>query len=178
MRLNPYVMVGVIAYGLLVVYCPVDIEPMPISQHGDPVFHCKTIDELYNASNLIIRGTPTNVEIYYQNVPHQKCSIEVSKVYKGSCADIIQVETCSWGLLNKHPPIYSEDKLENCEVLLFLTKSSDSVTVIDVNRGYFVIDGDSVTSIGVIDEDFKSVTNGLHQIMNREDFTKKYLGEK
>jgi len=175
MRLNPYVMVGIIAYGLLVVYCPVDIEPMPISRHGDPVFNCKNIDELYNASNLIIRGKPTNVEIYYQNVPHQKYTIEVSEVYKGVCTDIIHVETCSWGLLNKHPPSYSEAKLETCEVLLFLTKSSYSVTVIDVNRGYFVIDGDNVTSIGVIDEDFKSVTNGLHQPIDLADFRKTYL---
>ncbi len=175
MRLNPYVMVGVLAYGLLVVYCPVDIEPMPISQHGDPVFNCKTIDELYNASNLIIRGIPTSLEIYYQNVPHQIYTIEVSEVYKGNCEDTIQVETFNYGLLNKHTPSYSEEKLETCEVLLFLTKSSYSVTVIDINRGYFVIDGDNVTSIGVIDEDFRSVTNGLHQTMNWDEFNKNYL---
>ena len=178
MRLNPYVMVGVIAYGLLVIHCPVDIEPMPISRHGDPVFNCKTIDELYNASNLIIRGKPTNIEIYHQNIPHQKYTIMVSEIYKGKCEETIQVETFNHGLLNKHTPSLSEEKLETCEVLLFLTKSSFSVTVIDVNRGYFVLDGENVTSIGVIDEDFKSVTNGLHQIMNWDDFTNNYLGEK
>ena len=58
-----------------------------------------------------------------------------------------------------------------------MTKSSYSVRVIDVNRGYFVIDGDNVISIGVIDEDFKSVTNGLHETINLNDFKQNYLGK-
>ncbi|MCJ7731029.1 hypothetical protein MUP51_01820 [Candidatus Bathyarchaeota archaeon] len=175
MRLNLYLLVGVLVYGFLVVYCPVEIAPMPMAQHYDQVFTCTTVEHLYNASNLIIRGRPTNIEIYYQNDPVQSYTIEVSEVYKGSCEDTIQVQTSSHGLLNKHTPVFSEEKLETCEVLLFLTKSMYSISVIDVNRGYFIIDGDNVTSIGVIDEDFKSVTNGLHQPMSLDEFTRSYL---
>ena len=174
MRSGLTVLIGVIVFGFLVTYCPVEIEPMPISQHGDPVYTCATVDELVNASNLIIRGKPSNIEIYYQNDPEQSYTIKVTEVYKGSCDDTIQVQTCNW-LLNKHTPVYPDEKLEACEVLLFLTKSRVSISVIDVNRGYFVIEGDNVTSIGVIDEDFKSVTNGLHQPMNLNEFTRSYL---
>ncbi len=174
MRLNLYLLVGVLVYGFLVVYCPVEIAPMPMAQHYNQVYTCTTVEQLYNASNLIIRGRPTNIEIFYQNDPLQSYTIEVSEVYKGSCEDTIQVQTCNW-LLNKHTPIYPEEKLETCEVLLFLTKSRISTSVIDINRGYFVIDGDNVTSIGVIDEDFKSVTNGLHQPLSLDEFTRNYL---
>lgn len=158
--------------GILIINASADYPIEIISSGGDPVYSCKTIADLYSESNLVIRGNPVNIEIYYQNTVDATYQIEVLEVWKGTCEEFIEVSTANKGFLNKHSPTLSEEDLEQCEVILFLSKNKLETRVIDVNRGFFVINNDVIYSIGVIDEDFKSLTNGLHDPYILDDFNR------
>jgi len=170
MRDRVLVTVFLVISGILILNASADYPSEIISSGGDPVYSCKTIADLYSESNLVIRGKPTNIQIYYQNTVDATYQVEVLEVWKGNCEEFIEVSTANKGFLNKHSPTLSEEELEQCEVILFLSKNRLETRVIDVNRGFFVIHNDVVYSIGVIDEDFKSLTNGLHDPCTLDDF--------
>ena len=64
MRARLLWVIGLAVYVSLILFCQVEIQPMPVSSGGNPVYICETVEELYNASNLIIRGKPSNVDIF------------------------------------------------------------------------------------------------------------------
>ena len=63
--------------GILIINASADYPSEIISNGGDPVYSCKTIADLYSESNLVIRGNPVNIEIYYQNTVDATYQIEV-----------------------------------------------------------------------------------------------------
>ncbi|MCW4012651.1 MAG: hypothetical protein NWF07_06635 [Candidatus Bathyarchaeota archaeon] len=156
--------------GVLIFNASADYPSKIISSDGTPVYICETIEDLYSESNLVIRGKPENIEIYYQNTAGATYQIEVLEVLKGTCEEFIEVSTANKGFLNKHSPTLSEEEFEQCEVILFLSKNKLETRVIDVNRGFFVVQNDVVYSIGVIDGDYSSLTNGLHDPYTLDDF--------
>lgn len=156
--------------GVLIFNASAEYPSEIISSGGNPVYSCETIEDLYSESNLVIRGKPVNIEIYFQNTVDATYQIKVLETWKGTCEAFIEVSTANKGFLNKHSPTLSEEELEQCEVILFLSKNKLETRIIDVNRGFFVIHNDVVYSIGVIDEDFKSLTNGLHDPYTIDDF--------
>ncbi len=170
MRDDLLVAVFLLISGILIFNASADYPSEIISSDGNPVYSCETIEDLYSESNLVIRGKPVNIEIYYQNTPGATYQIEVLEVWKGTCEEFIEVSTANKGFLNKHSPTLSEEELIHCKVILFLSKNKLETRVIDVNRGFFVIHNEVVYSIGVIDEDFTSLTNGLHDPYSLDDF--------
>ena len=170
MRDRVLVAVFLFISGILIFNASAEYPSEIISSGGNPVYSCETIEDLYSESNLVIRGKPVNIEIYYQNTVDATYQVEVLEVLKGTCEAFIKVSTANKGFLNKHSPTLSEEELEQGEIILFLSKNKLETRVIDVNRGFFVIHNDVVYSIGVIDEDFKSLTNGLHDPYSLDDF--------
>ena len=156
--------------GILIFNASADYPSEIISSGGNPVYSCETIADLYSESNLVIRGKPTNIQIYYQNTVDATYQVEVLEVWKGTCEEFIEVSTANKGFLNKHSPTLSEEELVHCEVILFLSKNKLETRVIDVNRGFFVKQGDIVYSIGVIDGDYRSLTTGFHEPLSLDDF--------
>ena len=156
--------------GILIINASADYPSEIISVDKNIVYTCENIEDLYSEANLVIRGKPENIEIYYQNTPETTYQVKVLEVWKGTCEDFIEVSTANKGFLNKHSPTLSEEELEQCEVILFLSKNKVETRIIDVNRGFFVINNDVVCSIGVIDGDYSSLTNRLHDPYSLDDF--------
>lgn len=167
---NSLLVMTLVLSGVLIAMAPSDYPSEVNASGGDSVYRCNTIEDLYSESNLVIRGKPFNIEIFYQNTPGALYQIEVIEVLKGKCGEVIEVKTSNDGFANKHPPILSDKELEQCEVILFLSKNTLHTKVVDINRGFFFVYGNSVYSIGVIDEDYQSLTTGLQNNYCLDDF--------
>lgn len=174
MKYVPAFVIGLVLYASLVNFVPVEIEPVPYTSHGNQVYSCETVEHLYNSSNLIIRGKPSNVRIYYQLGPDEEYQIDILETYKGQEYETEIVQFIHY-FVNKHPPKLSEKELEGCEIILFLSKSSYKTMVVDTVRGFFVIHEGLVYSIGELDVDVGPISHNLHGQGSLIEFEQKYL---
>ena len=165
--------IGVVVYGVFVISFPIEIESIQ-SSSGEPWYSCETVEDLYNASSLIIRGKPNNTRIYYRTYPDEVYVIEVLELYKGVCNDEVSFSIPNV-FLNKQQPNLSDEELRQCELILFLKPFKNQTRVVDIIRGVFVIHEDSVYSIGEIDPNLGPATNNLHNQGSLLKFKIEYL---